>query len=478
MSAPSEGILSRDMAQSIPCSSHEFVEEEQVKKNQDQTRQCQEHSGKDLDIFCKKCNQTICSYCLLFGQHKRHLCLPMESYLMECKQKILQHAKVLLGEVEILRSSIGSLGHMITRVEEADERYVNEITQSVKQVAKVLKSRKEELIKRSGQIRREKIASLQKQQQVIQVYAAQLEKTSQAFEVKANSLKPSDEIESIGTFECVANEMKAKVPTLTPCCSEAVDSSTDVSGLVSMISHTGRIRNIETKIPLETIWSTIMYLTVALVIVAIGFMMTSKPIDSKASPGLMMNSKPADIKSPDCHSPNAHGIINWIGTNAGKAPYKNPIESGNITVRYSSLHPMKPGNDINVIGSRGDGYCTTLSIPYSWISFDFQNFHIRPLRYSIKHGGRANVMRHWQLQGSHDQVNWVSLRKHVNDTTIPKGDPCKVGMWNINDPHQSYRYLRILQTGPTSDGTHYLTLGGFEVYGYVNYKGNSAPQKL
>ena len=79
--------------------------------------------------------------------------------------------------------------------------------------------------------------------------------------------------------------------------------------------------------------------------------------------------------------------------------------------------------------------------------------------------GRSAV-RCWQLQGSKDGVNWLTLREHLNDDKL--GDPGSTGTWSIETDHE-VRHLRIQQTGKNASAqTHYLSLSGFEIYGKVN----------
>ena len=75
------------------------------------------------------------------------------------------------------------------------------------------------------------------------------------------------------------------------------------------------------------------------------------------------------------------------------------------------------------------------------------------------------MVRSWQLQGSKDGVNWITLREHDSDDKL--GEPGSTGTWSI-DTHSEVRHLRIQQMGKNASAqTHYLSLSGLEVYGKV-----------
>lgn len=101
-----------------------------------------------------------------------------------------------------------------------------------------------------------------------------------------------------------------------------------------------------------------------------------------------------------------------------------------------------------------------------------------PHYYTIRHGGtylsincdpsgnsKADALRNWTLQGSNDGKNWVLLRRHVNETALNSN--FATASFEIPSCSQSFRHFRILQTGHNSSGNNFLSISGFELYGFL-----------
>ena len=90
---------------------------------------------------------------------------------------------------------------------------------------------------------------------------------------------------------------------------------------------------------------------------------------------------------------------------------------------------------------------------------------ICPTDYSLRARGdnTGNYPRNWELQGSTDNANWVTLRAHVNDSSLNALGAR--ASWPVPNSKSSYRFLRLVLTGVDSSNAHYLLVSGFEVYG-------------
>jgi len=92
----------------------------------------------------------------------------------------------------------------------------------------------------------------------------------------------------------------------------------------------------------------------------------------------------------------------------------------------------------------------------------------------------------WSLQGSNDGVTWVDLKVHTNDIdsyahppftsliAIAKLScgrrlkPSAVCSWPVPLVNfASYRYFRVIVSGPSAEVPHKLCLSGLELYGYL-----------
>lgn len=66
--------------------------------------------------------------------------------------------------------------------------------------------------------------------------------------------------------------------------------------------------------------------------------------------------------------------------------------------------------------------------------------------------------------GAADADHWETLSKHTNDTSL--NGPYASHAFSISGHGiNSYRFLRIVQTGHNSSNNNFLVLSGFEFYG-------------
>eukprot|EP00948_MAST-09A_sp_MAST-9A-sp1_P001766 g1766.t1 len=151
------------------------------------------------------------------------------------------------------------------------------------------------------------------------------------------------------------------------------------------------------------------------------------------------------------------------------------------------------------------GYFETDDEVLSWVQFTLPDkLTLRPTEYTLGYPihGHAHIPRNWELQGSIDGELWHVLSSHKNNTdldnanssdTITTGENNNSGVkskrlksWKITKATPSavsvedamkgvtpvnrvghYRHFRVLMTGPSSHGAHFLVISFFELYGDV-----------
>ena len=161
-----------------------------------------------------------------------------------------------------------------------------------------------------------------------------------------------------------------------------------------------------------------------------------------------------------------NGLFSYIGTGGNTEVYGNPHLKGFLVANRSS---NGNGNAADFVG-REKKYSYTNSIALSWMSVDLGvSRSLQVNHYCLRHGNpndNSYVLRSWQLQACNDDVNWVVLREHSNDTSMGTSAYCE-GHWEVNSPasNTSYRHFRILQTGKNSSGNDNLNCCGMELYG-------------
>jgi len=161
-----------------------------------------------------------------------------------------------------------------------------------------------------------------------------------------------------------------------------------------------------------------------------------------------------------------NGLFSYIGTGGNTEVYGNPHLKGYLVANRSSY--SRYGNAADFVGrEKKDSF--TSSIALSWMSVDLGvSRSLQVNHYCLRHGysNGNHVLRSWQLQACNDNVNWVVLREHSNDTSMGTSAYCE-GHWEVNSPasNTSYRHFRILQTGKNINGDDNLMCCGMELYG-------------
>jgi len=158
-----------------------------------------------------------------------------------------------------------------------------------------------------------------------------------------------------------------------------------------------------------------------------------------------------------------NGILFWLGTGGGKKkPWTNPMLLKEVLVTSSSLmHDSQPA--FALVG-RSAVRCVTKPADNSWYQVDFLKYKVKPTHYMLRHyiSWDSEAARHWHLEASNDNKDWVVLKKHENDESLDAKGKCFTWPLHANEFFQRFR---IRQTGLNSNRHNYLALSGFEIYG-------------
>jgi hypothetical protein len=160
------------------------------------------------------------------------------------------------------------------------------------------------------------------------------------------------------------------------------------------------------------------------------------------------------------------GIVYWLGTDKSGSEYRNPHESGLISLEaYPSLYE---GELAWLVGDDLSRRIYTQHSPEAYFMFDFRpaNISIKPTEYTIGYGCCSTHPRNWVLQGSNDVEHWTTLMEHVNDTNINSNEG-KSHTWKLDPIFGDFSVLKIKITGMSAHNNYFLVLNCFEVYGHV-----------
>lgn len=170
-----------------------------------------------------------------------------------------------------------------------------------------------------------------------------------------------------------------------------------------------------------------------------------------------------------------NGIIHYLSEECGG----NVSDKGVVKVTSSPTN----GNDVEakyVVDFEDQlHYFQSKNEPNSWIKYEFVNAKVKPSHYSIKtrpDGGKGdNHPKNWVIEGSNTDngFDWKILDSRNEVTELDDGNKCCT--FNVQlmlNDDESYRFLRLRQTGPnTQNGNYYfLTLAGLEFFGVLYSK--------
>jgi hypothetical protein len=196
------------------------------------------------------------------------------------------------------------------------------------------------------------------------------------------------------------------------------------------------------------------------------------------------------------------GVLHWIGTKGGTAPYVNPHNmegGGGVVAAMSSLgggYGCTPARFV-MHDHNGSSQNFTDSKPNSsWMSVDLGAGRLlAATHYVLRHGnnwGRGRLVQ-WRFEGSNDGASWTLLKAHTHSTSPFPEHAFSVAAWPVDPPPSppsaaaaaaaaaaaggaagaiaagsyGFRHFRIIQTGMNSWGSDRLWCAGIELYGVL-----------
>jgi hypothetical protein len=195
---------------------------------------------------------------------------------------------------------------------------------------------------------------------------------------------------------------------------------------------------------------------------------------------------------------DGQGVLHWIGTNGGTAPYVNPHTmegGGGVVAAMSSVSYGGSSTPAHFVIHDHDGSTpnSTNNIPNSWMSVDLGAGRLlAATHYALRHGRDNGYCRllQWQFEGSNDGASWTLLKAHTHSTSPFPDHGFSVAAWPVDPPpappsaaavaagggdaagagaagSHGFRHFRIIQTGKNSLGYDSLSCAGIELYGVL-----------
>ena len=149
----------------------------------------------------------------------------------------------------------------------------------------------------------------------------------------------------------------------------------------------------------------------------------------------------------------------------------NVHKKGVVGVMGSSVFCY--GNPENALDLESDLDFCSHSKPNSWICYDFKDKRVKPTSYSIKsfkgEKGQGGHPKSWVLEGSTDgtEGSWKVIDSRTNNHDLN----AKFVIRNFPitpEPRESFRFVRLRQTGMNHAGSHHFILSSLEIFGTLS----------
>jgi hypothetical protein len=146
------------------------------------------------------------------------------------------------------------------------------------------------------------------------------------------------------------------------------------------------------------------------------------------------------------HQGNAHdkGIISATGT---------PLSGG-------ARHQARNATELDT-----DSYFCSGNSPNQWLAYDFKDTRVAATHYFLRSNGNEvgiNHLRSWVLEASADGTEWKEIDRQENvDCLNGSNRSCVFTIRSVVEA----RFIRRRSIGPTLNGSHYLYVRAFELFG-------------
>ena len=112
---------------------------------------------------------------------------------------------------------------------------------------------------------------------------------------------------------------------------------------------------------------------------------------------------------------------------------------------------------------------STKNEPNSWICIEFKNHQIKPTSYTIRSNDWSSDnwhLRNWVVEGSNDSNEWEIIDEQKENSDLRGRNLVHTyQVHNKND--NSFKFIRIRQTGQNWYNNYYFGLNCIEFYGQI-----------
>ena len=192
--------------------------------------------------------------------------------------------------------------------------------------------------------------------------------------------------------------------------------------------------------------------------------------------GLTLKTKPNEKNPHDCRnndtgrefvyedSKKLDGIIAHLTRECGGNVHDLGIVNVTASSFQSGYHPK------NAVDLRKHAAFDSQDEPNSWICYEFKARSVIPTSYSVRswgYGPGSCHLKSWVIEVSNDKVSWTEIDRQDNNNNL--NDKYVTRNFTISQvPSESFRFVRLRQTGKSHSGYDFLTLSALEIFGTLH----------
>ena len=175
---------------------------------------CPEHGGKEVELYCETCEETICSKCgLRGGKHYSHDYRELKEAFEKYKVEITASLEPLEKQLTVIKRSLAQLEACCGEISDQRAAIEADIHKTFRQLHQVLDVRKTELISKLHQMTQWKLKSLAVQKDQIETTLAQL---SSCLGFIRESLETGSQGEVLMMKQMIVKQTKELTTTFPP----------------------------------------------------------------------------------------------------------------------------------------------------------------------------------------------------------------------------------------------------------------------
>ena len=161
------------------------------------------------------------------------------------------------------------------------------------------------------------------------------------------------------------------------------------------------------------------------------------------------------------------GIISYLTNEFGG----NVHHKGIVNVTASSVHGQEHENQpysVTELDSQSEFFSNNEKD--SWVCYDFRERRVKPRSYTVRSMFNMcrgkHYLKSWVFEGSNDGTTWTELNRQRNNSDL-KGSYATHNFKVSVSPNESFRFLRLRQTGKNHADCYFMIFSGLEIFGVL-----------